>query len=237
MGPGLAYVAPAMADTKRIFIVDDHPLFREGLKALIDRQKGFHVVGESGDGYRAVEQAVAAEPDVVVMDISLPGQSGLRAAATIRTALPLVRVLFLSGYSSEDVLLDAYEAGGLGFLSKESAPQNIITALTAVSAGQLFLDDTMSREVLAGLLKSRRGKGVLLDQGGEPLTQREDQVLRLAAEGRGNAEIASMLDISVKTVENHRSNLMAKLGLENAAQLVIYAIRAGILDPESFTKP
>ncbi len=217
-------------DKIRVFLVDDHALFRDGLRALLAGHEDMEVVGEAGDGQEAVARVPAARPDVVLMDIAMPGLGGLEATLALRRSCPQARVLVLTQHESREYLTRFLKAGAAGYVLKKAAGPELIAAIRAVAAGQAVLHPAVTAEVIDGYLKTfRPGPG---EAAYEALTERERQVLKLIAEGQTSKEIARALDLSVKTVITHRTNLMQKLGLHNRAELVKYAVRLGVIQVE-----
>jgi DNA-binding NarL/FixJ family response regulator len=219
-----------MATKKTILIVDDHPLFREGLKSIITRNSRFEVVGEAGTGKQALRLAKQLRPDLVVMDISLPDKSGIDVTSDIRRLLPETRVVIVSMHSKIDHISEAFRAGATGYVVKESAADRLAQGLVAVSRGEYFLDTSLSHKVVEKLMEFPEKDAKITDARYERLTPREQQVMRLLAEGLSTKEIAEKLFISPKTVENHRANLMSKLDLHSTMELVRYAARLGLID-------
>jgi DNA-binding NarL/FixJ family response regulator len=219
-----------MATKKTILIVDDHPLFREGLKSIITRNSRFEVVGEAGPGKQALRLAKQLRPDLVVMDISLPDKSGIDVTSDIRRLLPETRVVIVSMHSKIDHISEAFRAGATGYVVKESAADRLAQGLVAVSRGEYFLDTSLSHKVVEKLMEFPEKDAKITDARYERLTPREQQVMRLLAEGLSTKEIAEKLFISPKTVENHRANLMSKLDLHSTMELVRYAARLGLID-------
>jgi DNA-binding NarL/FixJ family response regulator len=212
----------------RILLVDDHTIVREGLRALLSGRDDMTVVGEASTGTQAVELATALEPDVVVMDLTLPGISGLDATELIAGRRPETRVLVLSMHDGEEFVRPAIRAGASGYLVKGSGLGDLVAAIRAVAAGQAFFSPAAAKV----LLTDAKAKGRSADSGTpglEVLTAREQQVLKQVALGRTSQDIADDLGISVKTVEGHRANLMAKLGLRDLPALVRLAIRTGLI--------
>lgn len=219
----------------RVFLADDHALFREGIRALLSGCEDIEVVGEAADGQEALARVPQAHPDVVLMDIAMPGLGGLEATLALRKAYPQARVLVLTQYESREYLARFLKAGAAGYALKKGAGAELIAAIRAVAAGQSVLHPAMTAEVINGYLKaSRPGPG---EAAYEDLTDRERQVLKFIAEGRTSKEIAQALDLSVKTVITHRTNLMQKLGLHNRADLVRYAVRLGVIRVEPEAPP
>jgi DNA-binding NarL/FixJ family response regulator len=207
----------------RILLVDDHALVRQGLRSLLERA-GFVVVGEAADGLEAVQQVRSLSPDIVVMDISMPSQNGLNAAREIRQMGSDTKIVLLTQHSEEMYIADALEAGVAGYVLKAQVSNDLIHAIQQVSGGKVYISPGISSAVLAAY-KSR------LEKKGDPLTLRERQVLQLIAEGKSTRDVASLLFISVKTAETHRSRLMQKLDIHETAGLVRYAIRHGLVQP------
>lgn len=207
----------------RILLVDDHALVRQGLRSLLERE-GFVVVGEAADGLEAVQQVRSLSPDIVVMDISMPSQNGLNASREIRQMSSDTKVILLTQHTEEMYIADALEAGVAGYVLKAQVSSDLIHAIQQVSSGKVYISPGISSAVLAAY-KSR------LEKKGDPLTLRERQVLQLIAEGKSTRDVASLLFISVKTAETHRSRLMQKLDIHETAGLVRYAIRRGLVQP------
>ncbi len=216
----------------RVFLADDHALFREGLRALLSAWEDMEVVGEAADGQEALARVPQARPDVVLMDIAMPGLGGLEATLALRRAYPAARVLVLTQYESREYLARFLKAGAAGYVLKKAAGAELIAAIRAVAAGQAVLHPAVTAEVIEGYLKASRPEPG--EAAYEGLTDRERVVLKLIAEGQTSKEIAQALGISLKTVITHRTNLMQKLGLHNRAALVKYAVRLGLilLEPE-----
>jgi DNA-binding NarL/FixJ family response regulator len=210
----------------RILIVDDHDLMREGLRTMLEREPGMEVVGEVGDGQEAIRRARELSPDVVLMDVALPGGiGGLEATAAILAERPQTRVLVLTQYEQREYIRRALKVGAQGYLPKRCASSQLKEAIRTVARGQRYLHPVAADE-LVELVTS----GASLDEEEyETLTPRERQVLKLLAEGKTSREIAKYLGVSLKTAMTHRSNLMAKLGLHSRAEVVRYAIRQSIL--------
>jgi DNA-binding NarL/FixJ family response regulator len=213
-------------------IVDDHPLFRQGLKSLIESDSQFEVVGESGDAHQALWMAEKFSPDMVIVDISIPGKSGLDLVSDLRALIPRSKVMIVSMHSRVDYVMRAFRAGAMGYVTKESASNKLSEALESVSKGEHFLDDSLSCQVLEKLMQSPDTVSSSTDTAYGTLTPREQEIMRLVAEGLSSKKIAEKLYISPKTVENHRANIMGKLNLHNTIELVRYAARLGLIDVE-----
>ena len=212
--------------TLRVLLADDHVTVRHGLKLLIDAQPDMKVVAEASDGDTAVNSAVALKPDVVVMDISMPGTNGLVATRALKKRQPNTAIITLTRHSDDAYLQELLRAGVSGYVLKQSAPTELLQAIRAAAAGGQYLDSTLTARVTAGFL-AREGR--TLDKPGATLSQREAEVLRLIASGYSNKEIAGRLSLSVKTVEAHKANAMRKLGLKGRIDIVKYALLQGWL--------
>ena len=212
----------------RILLVDDHALVRAGMKSLLHEIEGVEVVAEAADGAEALRLAAELRPDVVLLDIAMKGMNGLDAAARLREQLPLAKVIVLSMHTSEEYVLLALRAGAAGYLIKDSATAELDLALKAVARGETYLSPAISRQVVDGYVQ-RVGAAAAPD----PLTPRQREVLKRIAEGRSTKEIAYELKLSVKTVETHRAQIMERLGIRDVAGLVRYAMRAGLVPPET----
>ena len=218
-----------MADpprTLRILLADDHVTVRHGLKLLIDAQPDMTVVSEASDGTAAIQQAVTLTPDVIVMDISMPGMNGLVATRKLKQVQPNAAIVTLTRHGDDAYLQELLRAGVSGYVLKQSASTELIQAIRAAAAGGQYLDSSLTARVTAGFL-GREGTGA--KKGAPPLTDRESDVLRLIASGYSNKEIAARLSLSVKTVEAHKANAMRKLGLNGRIDIVKYALLQGWL--------
>jgi DNA-binding NarL/FixJ family response regulator len=219
-----------MTDTARqlrVLLADDHVTVRHGLKLLIDSQPDMKVVSEASDGAAAVQRALELKPDVVVMDISMPGMNGLVATRTLRQKQPHAAIVTLTRHGDEAYLQELLRAGVSGYVLKQSAPAELLQAIRAAAAGGQYLDSSLTAKVTAGFL-GREGKKHT--KSSAALSDRETEVLRLIASGYANKEIAARLDLSVKTVEAHKANAMRKLDLNGRIDIVKYAVLRGWLD-------
>jgi DNA-binding NarL/FixJ family response regulator len=211
----------------RILLADDHNVIRRGLRLLLESQPGFSVVGEAADGRQAVEQAEALKPDVVVLDIAMPNLSGTEAAQRIVESMPGTAIVILSMHSDEGYVLRALKAGAKAYLVKDSAESDLIDAIKAVSQGKAFFSPEVSKMLVDDYVREIRARGV--NDSYELLTAREREVLHLLAEGKSNKDIAALLKLSLFTVETHRRNLQEKLNLHSLAELILYAVRKGLI--------
>jgi DNA-binding NarL/FixJ family response regulator len=219
-----------VAEQKNIIIIDDHPLFREGLKTIISRDDRFKVVGEAGSGHEGFEMVKRLKPDLVVIDISLPDQSGIQLARDLRERLSEIKILIVSMHSKIDYIAEAFQAGATGYVVKESASERLLQGLKSVAKGDYYLDSSVSHAVVENLMKSPLKAAKITDADYATLTPREQEVMRLLAEGLSSKAVAEKLFISPKTVENHRANIMNKLGLHSTIELVRYAAKLGLID-------
>ncbi|HLB29062.1 MAG TPA: response regulator transcription factor [Dehalococcoidia bacterium] len=210
----------------RVLIADDHTILREGLRALLAPCDDIEVVGEAADGREAIAQVARLRPDVVLMDIAMPGLGGLEATLEIRRQWPSTKVLVLTQYGNRQYVLSILKAGAAGYVVKGAAASELVTAIRAVHRGEAFLSPTAAQAVLERYLGGEEG----VVEGYDHLSDREKQVLKLAAEGKTNKEIAALLCLSVKTVMGHRASLMEKLDLHNRTELVRYAIAHGLIE-------
>lgn len=215
--------------TIRVLLADDHRLVRAGLRVLLQSIEGVQVVAEAGNGYEALQLSEQHQPDIVIMDIGMDGLNGLEAAARLAKFSPAPRVIILSMHATEEYVRRALQAGAVGYLLKGAEPAELEFALQAVMRGETYLTPTVSKQVVQDYLQ---GAGVKSDPLRE-LTPRQREVLQLIAEGNSTKEIAYKLSLSIKTVETHRSELMNRLDIHDVAGLVRYAIRTGLVTPDS----
>jgi two-component system, NarL family, response regulator NreC len=207
----------------RVLLADDHPVFRQGLRALLEREK-FDVVGEASDGLEAIAAAERLQPQIVVIDLAMPALNGIDAAREIVKRVPRAKAVLLTMHTEEHHVLEALRAGVKACVSKSQAAEHLLQAIKDVSAGGVYLSPHVSGAVVQAYLAKT-------ELPYDPLTPRERQVLQLIAEGKTTKEAAAVLDVSVKTAETHRTNLMEKLDIHSTAGLVRYAIRRGLLQP------
>ncbi len=211
----------------RILLADDHGIVRQGLRAVLARDTSLEVIGESSDGREAVRLAEVLQPNVVIMDISMPRLNGIEAAKQIVKANPRTHIIILSMHSDETYLIRALQAGVKGYLLKESAEEDLMRAVRMVAQGKTFFSPAVTNALLADYMRDMQQRS--LRDSYDLLTEREREVLQLLAEGKSNKEAATVLDVSTNTVETHRTNLMQKLGLHNTAEIVLYAVRKKVI--------
>lgn len=211
----------------RVVLADDHALVRAGMRSLLGGMSDVQVVGEASSGEEALQIAESEHPDVVLMDIAMKGMTGLDAAARMRERHPSVRVIILSMHSGEEYVLQALRAGAVGYLLKDAATGELELALRSVMRGESWFSPAVSRQVVEGYVQRVGGEATA-----EVLTPRQREVLRLVAGGKSTKEIAYDLNLSVKTVETHRAQIMERLGIRDVAGLVRYALRTGLVPPD-----
>jgi DNA-binding NarL/FixJ family response regulator len=209
----------------RILLAEDHQMVREGLKALVDSQPDMTVVGEAGDGQDAIQQARDLDPDIVVMDVSMPKVGGLEATERLKEALPRIKVLALTRHADTAFLRQLFKVGATGYVLKQSASSELIRAIRTVAAGHNYLDPSITSKVMTGYV-GRQARNL---EPGEDLTPREEEILKMIAWGNSNKDIALDLGISVKTVEAHKANLMRKLRFRSRIDIVRFAVVRGWL--------
>ncbi|HTP31322.1 MAG TPA: response regulator transcription factor [Candidatus Acidoferrales bacterium] len=211
----------------RILLADDHTVVRKGLRLLLESHEGFQVIADAADGREAVALAEQHRPDVVVMDIAMPTLNGIEAARQIGAALPQTAIVILSMHSDEAYVLKALKAGARAYLLKDSAEHDLINAVKAVSDGKAFFSPAISKMLVEDYVRQMQEQNV--EDSFDLLTTREREILQLLAEGRSNKEVASVLQLSLYTVETHRANIFQKLNLHSGAELILYAIRKGVI--------
>jgi two-component system, NarL family, response regulator NreC len=211
----------------RILLADDHTVVRKGLRLLLESQPGFTVVADAPNGREAVALAEQHRPDVVVMDVAMPILNGIEAARQILAKQPQAAIVFLSMHADESYVLRALKAGARAYLLKDSAEHDLIDAVHAVSEGKAFFSPAISKMLVEDYVRQMHEQKV--EDSYDLLTNRERQVLQLLAEGRSNKEVATFLDLSLHTVETHRGHIMQKLSLHSGAEMILYAIRKGVI--------
>ncbi len=219
-----------MASKKTILIVDDHPLVREGLKSILRSAAEYEVIGQAARARDALHLVKSLKPDLVLLDLSLPDKSGLEICREIRNISPSTRILIVSMHSKVDYIVKAFQAGATGYMTKESATASLLGGIERVLNGEYFMDGSVSHRVVEKLMKTPDKEMKITDAAYETLTPREQEVMVLLAEGYSAKEAAAKLFISPKTVENHRTSIMSKLGLHSTLELVRYAARLGLVD-------
>ncbi|HMQ52491.1 MAG TPA: response regulator transcription factor [Anaerolineae bacterium] len=210
----------------QILIADDHGVLRAGLRALLSAEEGIAVVGEAGDGPEALRLAALLEPDMVLLDLSMPGLSGIEVTRQLKKDRPCIHTLILTVHEDRTLLEEALHAGASGYILKKAVESELIDAIRAVSRGEMYVHPAMTRALLSKLASETAPP----QQEHEFLTPRETEVLQLIAQGHTNRQIAVLLNISIRTVESHRANLMGKLGLQSRVELVRYARERDLLD-------
>ena len=212
----------------KILVVDDHAIVREGVRMILAKEGDLEVVGEAGDGQQALDLTERAQPDVVIMDISMPGMGGIEATQTIRAKHPEVQVLALTMHEDESYVFQLLRAGAAGYVLKRAAAQDLVQAVRAAAKGEAFLYPSVARKVVEDYL--RRVESGEERQRYDGLTTREKEILTLIAQGLSNQQIAEKPFISIKTVQTHRAHILEKLGLHDRTELVRYAIRKGLIE-------
>jgi DNA-binding NarL/FixJ family response regulator len=211
----------------QIILADDHAVMRRGLRLVLEQQEEFEVLGEANDGREAVSLAESLKPDVAVLDITMPNLNGIEAARQISAKQLGVAIVVLSMHADEGYVLRALKAGARGYLLKESPEADFIQAIRAVSEGKAFFSPTVSRMLVEDYVRQLQDKDI--EDSYELLTAREREILQLVAEGKSNKDVANMLNLSLYTVETHRSNILEKLNLHNVPELILYAVRKGVI--------
>lgn len=211
-----------------IILADDHQVLREALRMLLETQPDFHVIAETGDGLNAARLVERHKPDVLIVDMMMPGLSGLEAARRTKRVSPSTRVIVLSMYDAESYVTESLQAGVAGYVLKKSSSQELIFAIRQALAGNLYLSPSLNERAIQAYLQ--RSQDARADDPFASLTGREREVFQLAAEGQSNPQIAERLSLSARTVEMHRANLMKKLGLKSQTELVKYAVKRGVIE-------
>ena len=211
----------------RVVVADDHTILRQGIKALLDNQEEIEVVGEAKDGREAIKAIEELSPDVILMDIAMPGLNGLEATRRIKKKFPMTKVVVLTMHTNEEYIFQILNAGADGYLVKETAFQDLISAINSVHRGEAFMSPSISKKVMTDYIQRAQGEEKV---GFDTLTTREREILQLVAEGNSNKKIAEVLFISPKTVETHRAHIMDKLNIHDRAGLIKYAIRKGMIN-------
>jgi DNA-binding NarL/FixJ family response regulator len=213
--------------TIRVIVADDHTIIRSGLKALLDREPDIEVVAEAADGRQAVQKAQELQPEVVLLDIAMPNLNGIEAARQISAKHEGMGIIILSMHSDEGYVLKALKAGARGYLLKDSPESDIMNAVRAVNSGKAYFSPEISRMLADDYVRQIQQRGV--EDSYELLTAREREILQMLAEGKSNKDVANLLNLSLHTVETHRSNILQKLNLHSVPELILYAVRKGIV--------
>jgi DNA-binding NarL/FixJ family response regulator len=211
----------------RVILADDHSVMRRGLRLILEQQEGFEVLGEACDGREAVTLAQSLHPDVAVLDITMPNLNGIEAARQITDKQPEVAVVVLSMHADESYVLRALKAGARGYLLKESPESDFLAAVRSVSEGKAFFSPAVSRLLVEDYVRQLQDRDI--EDSYDLLTPREREILQLIAEGRSNKDVANLLNLSLYTVETHRSNILEKLNLHSVPELILYAVRKGVV--------
>jgi two-component system response regulator NreC len=211
----------------RILLADDHTVVRKGLRLLLESQPDFQVIADAANGRETVALAERHTPDVVVMDVAMPELNGIEAARQISAKLPHTAIVFLSMHSDEGYVLKALKSGARAYLLKDSAENDLINAVKAVREGKAFFSPAISKMLIEDYMRQMRQRAV--EDSYDLLTTREREILQLFAEGKNNKDVANMLNLSLYTVETHRSNILKKLNLHSTAELILYAVRKGVI--------
>jgi DNA-binding NarL/FixJ family response regulator len=223
-----------MAEKKKIIIIDDHALFREGLKAIISRKSQYEVIGEAGNAKEAVHLVRGLKPDLILLDIALPDRNGIDLTKELRNILPKTPILVVSMHNKINYILKTFQAGASGYVLKESAAEKLLQGINSVLNGEIFMDSSVSQSILNKLMNVPEKKAQSPESQYNTLSPREQEVLVLLVQGNSAKQIAERLFISPKTVENHRSNIMQKLEMHSTIELFRYAMRIGLLDEDNY---
>ena len=213
--------------TIRILLADDHTVVRKGLRLLLESHPGFQVIADAANGRDAVALALEHTPDVVVMDVAMPHLNGIEASRQISARLPNTAIVFLSMHSDESYVLKSLKAGARAYLLKDSAEQDLVAAVIAASEGKAFFSPAISKMLVEDYMRQMQERQI--EDSYELLTTREREILQLLAEGKSNKDVAAILNLSLYTVETHRGNILQKLNLHSGAELILYAIRKGVI--------
>jgi two-component system, NarL family, response regulator NreC len=224
-----------MIAKRRICIAEDHTILRSGLRAILQQEPEFEIVGEASDGIDLLRIVQELHPDVILMDLSMPRMNGLEAMQEIKARQPDANILILTMHAEEEYVIAALDAGARGYLLKDATQAELILALKTVLAGKTYLSPDISMKILQGYLDGKKTARPAARW--QQLTRREREVLKLVAEGYKNKHIAELLHMSIKTVDTHRSNLMKKLGVHNAAALTVHALEYGLVEKSSILPP
>jgi len=216
-----------MDEKKTVFIAEDHQLFRDGLKAMLASKDGLEVVGEARDGLEAINSIKKRQPDLLLLDLSMPRLSGISVIKELRRQFPDMRILVLTIHESDQYVIETFEAGANGYCIKDASREELLLAINSILNGKTYISPGIADNVMEGYLEGH--KKIKSKSSWENLTHREREVLKLLAEGYTNKQIGDLLNISVKTVEKHRANIMQKLNLHNAAALTAFAIDQGLV--------
>ncbi len=211
----------------RVLLADDHGIVRRGLRSLLESQPGITVVGEAADGFEVLRLCAESLPDILILDVAMPKMNGLEVAARVQKLDRPPRVIVLSMHADESYIIRALAAGARGYLLKDATDEDLLPAIRAITAGKPFFSPAVASVLMEDYVRQLQARG--LADSYHLLTDREREVLQLLAEGRSNKEVAQLLDLGVSTVETHRANLMQKLNLHNTAEIVLYAVRKGII--------
>jgi two-component system, NarL family, response regulator NreC len=211
----------------RVLLADDHGIVRRGLRSLLESQPGITVVGEAADGFEVLRLCAESSPDILILDVAMPKMNGIEVAARVQKLERPPRVIVLSMHADESYIIRALIAGARGYLLKDATDEDLLPAIRAITAGKPFFSPAVASVLMEDYVRQLQARG--LADSYHLLTDREREVLQLLAEGRSNKEVATLLDLGVSTVETHRANLMQKLNLHNTAEIVLYAVRKGII--------
>lgn len=223
-----------LSERKTVLLVDDHTLFRQGLKLLLDQNPLYEVVGEAATIAEACSLVGSSAPEITLMDIDLPGHNGIEGTGMILRQLPTSKVIIISMYAKIDYVIQSLQAGAVGYIVKDSTPDMLLSALSFVTQGHYYFDPTILREIVQFLIDIHVNAPAISDERYGKLTPREQEVMRLVVKGLSTKAIGAKLFISPKTVENHRTKIMDKMGLYSVIDLVKYAVKLGIVDVHSW---